>query len=462
MIGDKGIQPPDHMLTQTLFGTDGIRGKAGQYPLDPPTIKLIGYFLARRLGTGSLIVIGRDTRESGLWIEEAISRGIALGGGKTVTAGIIPTPGVALLTRELKAKAGVVISASHNPYQDNGLKIFSPSGQKLNDEMEVAISEDVALIGPALVSTFDRTTYELPEPRPELADRYLHYLQSLIVGTSGIDRLKIALDCANGAASHIAPTLFTSLGANVSVINASPDGLNINSGCGALHPANLQNLVVERGADLGFAFDGDADRLMLVDGKGNLLDGDSILYLIADHLHQQQMLTGNRVVATVMSNLGLELALRKRQIDLVRTPVGDKFVLDELLRGGGSVGGEQSGHIILPEISFAGDGMVTALQILRILAKSGQTVNQLAAGMVRMPQILINLPVREKRPFEEMPPVTEALTRLEEEMAGSGRILLRYSGTENLVRIMIEGVDEATIRKQANSLALLLQAELNP
>ncbi len=450
------------MLTQTLFGTDGIRGKAGQYPLDPPTIKLIGYFLARRLGTGSLIVIGRDTRESGLWIEEAISRGITLGGGKTVTAGIIPTPGVALLTRELKANAGVVISASHNPYQDNGLKIFSPSGQKLNDEMEMAISEDVAFIGPALVSTFDRSTYESPEPRPELADRYIDYLQSLIVGTSGMDRLKIVLDCANGAASHIAPILFTSLGANVSVINASPDGLNINSDCGALHPANLQNLVVELGADLGFAFDGDADRLMLVDGKGNLLDGDSILYLIADHLHQQQMLTGNRVVATVMSNLGLELALRKRQIELVRTPVGDKFVLDELLRGGGSVGGEQSGHIILPEISFAGDGMVTALQILRILAKTGQTVNQLAAGMVRMPQILINLPVREKRPFEEMPPVTEALTRLEEEMAGSGRILLRYSGTENLVRIMIEGVDEATIRKQANSLALLLQAELNP
>jgi phosphoglucosamine mutase len=449
------------MLTQKLFGTDGIRGKAGQFPLDPPTIKLIGYFLARRLGNGSTIVIGRDTRESGLWIEEAICKGIALGGGRTITAGIIPTPGVALLTRELKANAGLVISASHNPYQDNGLKIFSPSGQKLSDEMEMAISEDVTGIGPALISSLDKPVDRPAEEHPDLAERYEKYLLEMVAPKLSAARIKIALDCANGAASFIAPRLFSSLGAQVAVINASPDGLNINSDCGALHPRNLQKLVVDYDADLGFAFDGDADRLMLVDRNGNLLDGDHILFLISDHLHRHQRLTGNRVVATVMSNLGLELALRERGIDLVRTGVGDKYVLDELLRGGGAIGGEQSGHIILPEISLAGDGMVTALEILRIVAESGKTVAELAAGMVRMPQVLINLAVKQKIPLEEMPLVSSTLTTLEKEMAGTGRILIRYSGTENLVRIMIEGADEATIRSQADSLAKLLDLQLN-
>lgn len=273
--------------------------------------------------------------------------------------------------------------------------------------------------------------------------------------------MKIALDCANGAASQIAPQLFASLGAEVTVINAAPDGQNINQDCGALHPDRLQELVIASGADLGFAFDGDADRLMLVDGQGRLLDGDHILYLMTDYLSRHQQLTGNRVVATVMSNLGLEIALRKRGIDLVRTAVGDKYVLDELLRGGGAIGGEQSGHIILPEISLAGDGMLSALEILRVVIESGRPVADLAAGMERMPQVLINLPVSHKVPFEEMPAVTAELSRLENEMAGNGRILLRYSGTENLVRIMIEGSDETTIRGQAESLARLIDSQLN-
>ncbi|MFN6202432.1 MAG: phosphoglucosamine mutase [Acidobacteriota bacterium] len=449
------------MLTQKLFGTDGIRGKAGQFPLDPPTIKLIGYFLARRLGSGSTIVIGRDTRESGPWIEEAISRGIALGGGRTIAAGVIPTPGVALLTKELQASAGLVISASHNPYHDNGLKIFSPSGQKLSDEMEMAISEDVTGIGPALLPALERAVDPPAEVNPALAQRYQDFLRARISAPLVPISLKIALDCANGAASQIAPQLFASLGAEVTVINAAPDGQNINQDCGALHPDRLQELVIASGADLGFAFDGDADRLMLVDGQGRLLDGDHILYLMTDYLSRHQQLTGNRVVATVMSNLGLEIALRKRGIDLVRTAVGDKYVLDELLRGGGAIGGEQSGHIILPEISLAGDGMLSALEILRVVIESGRPVADLAAGMERMPQVLINLPVSHKVPFEEMPAVTAELSRLENEMAGNGRILLRYSGTENLVRIMIEGSDETTIRGQAESLARLIDSQLN-
>ena len=449
------------MLTQKLFGTDGIRGKAGEFPLDPPTIKLIGYFLARRLGSGSTIVIGRDTRESGPWIEEAISRGIALGGGRTITAGVIPTPGVALLTKELQASAGLVISASHNPYHDNGLKIFSPSGQKLSDEMELAISEDVTGIGPALLPALGSAVDPPAEVDPALALRYQDFLRARISEPLLPVRLKIALDCANGAASQIAPQLFASLGAEVTVINAAPDGQNINLDCGALHPERLQELVIASRADLGFAFDGDADRLMLVDGEGKLLDGDHILYLMTDYLSRHQQLTGNRVVATVMSNLGLEIALRKRGIDLVRTAVGDKYVLDELLRGGGAIGGEQSGHIILPQISLAGDGMLSALEILRVVSESGRPVADLAAGMERMPQILINLPVSHKVPFEELPAVAAELSRLESEMAGNGRILLRYSGTENLVRIMIEGTDETTIRGQAESLARLIDGQLN-
>ena len=461
------------MLTQKLFGTDGIRGRAGEFPLDPPTIRLIGYFLARRLGQGATVVIGRDTRESGPWIEEAISKGIALGGGRTITAGVVPTPGVALLTRDLNANAGLVISASHNPYHDNGLKIFSPSGQKLGDEMEMAISEDVTGIGPSLLPLLERPSSPLASladpPDQEAADpaettlasRYQDFLFQRIASDILPINLKVALDCANGAASKIAPQLFTSLGAEVTVINATPNGRNINDHCGALHPEMLQDLVVSSGADLGFAFDGDADRLMLVDARGRLLDGDHILFLMTDYLHRHHQLTRNRVVATVMSNLGLEVALRERGIELVRTAVGDKYVLDELLRGGGSIGGEQSGHIIFPEISLAGDGMLTALEILRVVRESGQSVAELATGMVRMPQILINLPVRHKLPLSEIPEVTSTVARLEHEMGKTGRILLRYSGTENLVRIMIEGVDESTIKKHADELAALLDTHLN-
>lgn len=446
-----------------FFGTDGIRGEAGIYPLDLPTIERIGYSLARHLNAqanrAAMIVIGRDTRESGIWIEQAISRGIAAGGAQSISAGVITTPGVAFLTRDLKADAGVVISASHNPFQDNGIKIFSPTGRKLSDQMEAAIEEDLNNESFALPDS--STSREGTAVDASLAEKYLAYLRESVGAGLSLNHLTIAIDCANGAASHLAPRLFTSLGARVEVIHATPDGRNINLGCGSLHPESLQRAVTETGADLGIAFDGDADRLMLVDERGALLDGDHILFMLAEYLASRKSLTGNRVVATVMSNLGLELALAQRGIELARTSVGDKYVLDELLKGGGAIGGEQSGHIIFPEISLAGDGMITALEILRAAVETGRGVSQMAGGMTRLPQVILNVKVSRKPPLESIPEINEALSDQQGKLAGQGRILVRYSGTENIARIMIEGRDEAIIRQQAESLAQVLRLALN-
>lgn len=451
-----------------LFGTDGIRGEAGKFPLDDSTIERIGYALATQLGGRVLIVIGRDTRESGQWIEDSIRRGILRAGAESISAGVITTPGVAYLARELGAAAGIVISASHNPFYDNGIKIFSETGRKLSDEMELAIEIDLARDEPAAQNSTDTSRKNSESVfGPDLIKRYLDYLRYNVA--EGLDLtttpksapMKIVLDCANGAASKIAPELFRSLGADVTVINDQPDGRNINLDCGALHPEKLQQAVVDTGAMIGFAFDGDADRLILVDERGMLLDGDFILHIMSEYLAARNLLAQRRVVATVMSNLGLELALRKLEIDLVRTAVGDKYVLEELLDGGGSIGGEQSGHIIFPSISLAGDGIITAIEILRAVSESGRSVSELAAGMIRLPQVLINVKVLRKPAFETIPEITAALERLEGHLDGEGRILLRYSGTENIARIMIEGRDETAIHDQATELANLISRHLN-
>lgn len=450
-----------------LFGTDGIRGEAGKYPLDASTIEKIGFSLASRLGAKARIVIGRDTRESGQWMESAIRRGIERAGAESLSAGVITTPGVAFLARELGAAAGVVISASHNPYHDNGIKIFSATGRKLSDEMELAIESDLAQPAPADLSEGASQNKTDGGSAAELTRRYFDYLRHEVAAgldltaIQGSNRIKLVLDCANGAASGIAPELFRELGAEVIVINDHPDGRNINLDCGALHPERLQQAVVDAGAMVGFAFDGDADRLMLVDERGSLLDGDFILHMMSEYLAARNRLSKRRVVATVMSNLGLELALRKLEIELVRTSVGDKYVLEELLGGGGSIGGEQSGHIIFPAISLAGDGIITAIEILRAVSESGRTVSDLASGMVRLPQILINVRVGRKPAFESVPEINEALKRHQNLLAGEGRILLRYSGTENIARIMIEGRDEATIELQAKELADLIAQHLS-
>lgn len=443
-----------------FFGTDGIRGVAGEYPLDETTIKRIGYLLvkelANRLGRAPLIIIGRDTRESGNWIESAIVGGIITAQGRVKSAGVITTPGVAYLTRLLGADAGVVISASHNPYQDNGIKVFAPSGQKLDDAAEQAIERDLE----GDLSKFPPIASIAIEFDAGLKERYLDFLQNEICARLNLSGLKLVVDCANGACYELAPKLLAGLGAELTVINADPNGRNINFDCGSLHPEKLQAAVLAAEADAGLAFDGDADRLLMVDEQGQLVDGDQVLFVMAEYLARQGQLAGNRVVATVMSNMGLEVALAQHNIAMVRTSVGDKNVLDELLKNGGSLGGEQSGHIIFPEISLAGDGMITALEVLRVMVASNRSLGELAGGFTRYPQITINVRVARKPPLDSIPSIKEAIDEVERELAGKGRLLVRYSGTENLARVMIEGQDEIVIRRQAESLAQLLREQL--
>jgi phosphoglucosamine mutase len=465
-----------------LFGTDGIRGVAGQYPLDRRTIERIAYSLAieltRRSGHAPRVVIGRDTRESGEWIEAALARGLQAARAGALFAGVITTPGVAYLTRTLGADAGLVISASHNSYEDNGIKVFSPSGRKLDDEAEQAIERSLTgewgvgsgewgmgsgESGVGKVTSLSSTPdspFPIPHSDASLVEKYLAFLRGEVGAGVSLKGLRLVIDCANGAAYEIAPKLFTALGADLVVINADPNGKNINLDCGSLHPEKLRRTVIEQKADLGLAFDGDADRLLMVDERGDLVDGDQVLFIMADYMASKGRLSGGRVVATVMSNLGLELALADRGVTLARTAVGDKYVLDELLKGGGSLGGEQSGHIIFPEISLAGDGMITALEVLRAVAERNIALSALAAAYTRYPQVTVNVRVSRKPPFDAVPPILEAINMIEREMAGRGRLIVRYSGTENMARVMIEGQDEATIRNQAESIAQVITAQI--
>ena len=442
-----------------LFGTDGIRGEAGKFPLDAPTVSAIGFSLARHLSKTPSIVIGRDTRESGDWLERALIAGATRAGAKCLSAGVITTPGVAFLTRKLNADAGVVISASHNPYQDNGIKIFSPSGQKMDDSVEQIIEADIYA---GVDNGFDLSNAEAPAPEQEakLQHEYLAFLSDEIGAGLDLHGLKIVIDCANGASCALAPELFNRLGANVVAINANPDGRNINLNCGSLHIESLCERVVQENADLGVAFDGDADRSLFVDETGNFVDGDATLWVLASYLQTHGRLNDDVVVATVMSNIGLEIALRGAGIKLVRTDVGDKYVLDELLRLNASLGGEQSGHIILPQLSLAGDGMITALSLLRALRDSGKSLGQMTAGFERYPQTLLNVRVREKRPFSDLRSVQSAVSEVEDQLANKGRLLLRYSGTEPLARVMIEGEHQHQIEAYAERIATAIKQEI--
>ena len=457
--------PPRQLSNQPmnkLFGTDGIRGEAGKYPLDAPTIERFGYALAlelqQRVGHAPQIIIGRDTRESGEWIEASLIRGLRMAAASFQSAGIITTPGVAYLTKSLKADAGIVISASHNPYQDNGLKVFSPSGQKLDEATERAIEADLqaeATAFPAMLQGDEAPNKSLEQ---QLQQQYLAFLQNKIGAQLDLSGLRIVLDCAHGAAYQLAPALFQA--AQITTINAAPTGRNINLNCGALHTEQLQTKVTEMNADLGIAFDGDADRALFVDAQGNLVDGDQVLFILALYLATKNQLAGNRVVATVMSNLGLELGLKASGITLARVNVGDKYVLDDLLKNGGGIGGEQSGHVIFPNLSLAGDGMLTALEVLRVMQESGKSLQALTAGFTRYPQIIINVKVGSKPPLDSIAPIKAMMDELNAELEGNGRLLLRYSGTENLARVMIEGQDEPTIRAQAEAMAQVLQENL--
>jgi phosphoglucosamine mutase len=362
---------------------------------------------------------------------------------------------VAYLLQQYEADAGIVISASHNPYQDNGIKIFAPDGQKIPEQLEAAIEADLSQSQP-LPSAIDQSTRPGGRERVS-ADPYLSWLEKRVADGLRLDGWRVVIDCANGAASYIAPTLFSSLGASVDVLHANPTGKNINLACGAVHPEALQARVLATNAHIGLAFDGDADRLIAVDERGEVLDGDHLLYLLASHQVQTGQVQAPIVVASVMSNFGLERALQSLQLTLVRTPVGDKPILDELLRRGGSLGGEQSGHLILPRISLAGDGMVTALEVLRAAVAAGQPLSVLAGGMVRFPQRLLNLRVKRKPPLETLPELQAALDSAVALLGERGRILVRYSGTEPIVRLMVEASEESLLEQVLNPVAGVLE-----
>ena len=446
-----------------LFGTDGIRGEAGKFPLDPPTIRAIGSSLAQHLaertgGRAPAIVIGRDTRESGEWIAQDLISGAQAAGAEVQSAGIITTPGVAFLVRALQADAGVVISASHNPYHDNGIKVFDPSGRKLDEQTETRIEADIAAASGEVAGQLSPMIND--GRSAELRARYLGYLADEIGRDLSLEPFTIVLDCANGAAYEIAPRLFERLGARVIAINNQPDGRNINLDCGSLHPEILQREVLSRRANLGVAFDGDADRALFVDSKGKLIDGDATMWVMANYLKERGELKGDAVVATVMTNVGLEVAFRANGIKLVRTDVGDRYVLAELIRSALSIGGEQSGHIIFPNLSLAGDGMITTLCLLRAMVDQDRSLAELSEGFQRYPQILVNVRVREKKPFAELAGVERLAKQIEKELGERGRLLLRYSGTEALARVMIEGESEIEIKTQASALAEAIRAEL--
>ncbi|GMV20187.1 MAG: phosphoglucosamine mutase [Acidimicrobiia bacterium] len=437
-------------MAERLFGTDGVRGVAGTAPLDPPTVARLGGALVRALGLerSARLLIGRDTRESGEWIERELARGAASQGADVTSVGVLPTPGVAYLTRTGDVDLGVVISASHNPFHDNGIKVFSGKGEKFGEQTERQVEAIVA-----------DTSWQVPASAAahiDVADQrepYLAHLRELLPDVGSLAGARIGLDMANGATTTTARALFEGLGFEIVALGESPDGRNINAGCGSTHPAGLAAAVVEQGCRLGVAFDGDGDRAILVDHLGHVVDGDALLLTLGLHRQRQGRLHGDTVVATVMSNIGLEIALRERGITLLRTPVGDKYVSEAMLGGGFVVGGEQSGHVILAEHLFTGDGMATALAIMRVMADTGRELVDLASDLKTFPQTLVNVRVRQRVDVSTVPAVAAAMDRVEHALAGRGRLLVRYSGTEPLLRIMIEGENQATVQAWAEEIA---------
>ena len=445
-------------MAKQLFGTDGIRGVAGKPPLDPATVTALGVALGgdlkrRKLGDRP-VLMGMDTRESGPAIAAQLAAGLARAGVRAEFAGVITTPGVAYLTRTRGYAAGVMISASHNPFGDNGIKVFAQTGFKLPDDEEHEIEEEIFRLLPTLDAGAQPPDL-IPTISPEPYLKAL--LKALPVRLEGIH---VVLDCGNGAAAALAPDLFRAAGAKVTAIADTPNGRNINLNCGALHLESLRAKVLEEGADAGIAFDGDADRALMVAGSGRIVDGDAILLISGRLLQKSGHLPGNTVVATVMSNLGLERALGSLGITMLRTPVGDKYVLEEMVRCGAPLGGEQSGHIIFSEHATTGDGMLTGLSVLAACVSEGKSLEALAAGFTVYPQILVNVRVKERVPLANLPGVSAEIASCEREMAGSGRVLVRYSGTEPLLRVMVEGSEQGQIEQVAGRITTAIRAEL--
>jgi phosphoglucosamine mutase len=439
-------------MSHRLFGTDGVRGKAGVSPLDHETVARLGAALVRAMRSGDKplrFLIGRDTRESGDWIERELGRGVHAEGAAVTSAGVIPTPAIAYVTRALHFDAGLVISASHNPYEDNGIKVFSGRGEKFTEDLERRVESIVAdsswgIPGDGALAPVERT---------DVIDAYIAHALLALPNPERLGRLKIAIDTANGATTTVAPRLFSGLGFDVTVIGNAPDGRNINLDCGSTHPERLSALVASGGFRLGVAFDGDGDRAIFIDHAGRIVDGDAVMLLCARHLQSQRRLKGDAVVATVMSNIGLEIGLKETGIDLVRCPVGDKYVMEEMVKRGLSMGGEQSGHIIFSEHLFTGDGIATALMVLRAMADTGRELADLASELVSYPQVLVNVRVRHKSELRSVPAIAASMDRVERQLAGQGRLLVRYSGTEPLLRVMIEGRDQQEIQQWAREIA---------
>ena len=452
--------------TRQLFGTDGIRGVAGEFPLSLESTYLIGRALGHgllRIHSNPRVVIGQDTRQSSSWIADRVSEGLASGGCQVASAGIITTPGIAYLARSRKFTAGVVISASHNPWTDNGIKIFSGDGYKLPDAHELSIEQEIfALLEDPNRAEIPRGTQSRSLPgEAGLRHAYIGWLQGNT--KTDLSRLKILVDCANGAATAEAPELFRACGIQATFQCASPDGQNINENCGALHPEVLASSLRERAGqfDLGVTFDGDADRALFCDANGQVVNGDGVLLLAARDLASRGLLAGSTVVATTMSNMGLELALRKSGIRMLRANVGDKYVLEEMLKTGSILGGEQSGHVIFRDgEATTGDGLLTALRVMEIIARTGQPLADLIGDLTVFPQMIQNVPVREKIPFAQVPSIQQAIEAAERKLDGNGRIVVRYSGTEALARVMVEAESAETMQALAQTIARAIKLTL--
>jgi phosphoglucosamine mutase len=444
--------------TRKYFGTDGIRGRVGTWPINAEFILKLGWAVGKvlaRKGSGK-VLIGKDTRISGYMFESVLEAGLSAAGVDTHLLGPMPTPAIAYLTRTLRAQAGIVISASHNPYFDNGIKFFSAQGIKLPDEVEIAIEEQLE----QEMTTVDSAQLGKAIRIVDAPGRYIEFCKSTISSDINLNGLKIVVDCANGAAYHVAPNVFRELGADVIELGVEPNGLNINLNCGAMHPEILRHHVLQEKADLGIALDGDGDRLIMVDHQGHTLDGDEILYAIVKHKKELGLLKGG-VVGTVMSNIGLEKALQDLNIDFVRVPVGDRYIMGELVKRDWHLGGEPSGHIICADSITTGDGIVTALQILSVMRQKGETLSQLKSGFIKYPQVLVNVKVSNNCDLSLQNRIQETLKIIEKELGEKGRVLLRRSGTESLVRVMVEGENEIYIQALANQLAGVVQEELS-
>jgi len=445
-------------MPRQFFGTDGIRGVPGTPPLDDATVFALGRSVAEFLHRdhpSPHALIGLDTRESGPHIASVVAAGLQQGGASVSFAGVLTTPGVACLVRNNDFHAGVVVSASHNPYQDNGIKLFSHEGMKFPDTVEEEIESGI------LKHRTERPPTKVPNLKPDdsLHHQYLSFLRSRVISGASLKGLRVVLDCANGAAYQLGPELFSSLGCDIVCIGAEPDGRNINAGCGSLHLEKLQQRVPAERAAFGVAFDGDADRALFVSADGKIVNGDGVLLAVARHLKAQKKLPGDRVVATSMSNLGLERILARENISLARTNVGDRYVLEEMLKSGNVLGGEQSGHVIFLEDSPAGDGLLTAVKIASLVALNG-SLDSLVAGFKDYPQTILNVKVRSKPPLDSLPEVTRAITEANNALGENGRIVLRYSGTEQLARVMVEAEHDSDVQRFSQSIATALRSSI--